>query len=268
MAIIGTYVLTDVKTKRFYVGSSYNVEKRISRHINELKQNIHHCLPFQQLWNSNGRVSQTIFQADTREEAYELEQLIIDQNKDNPKLLNIGLGVIGGDNLTRNPNRLEIIAKIKKTLKENYSEMTAFERQLIWGRPGELNWMYGKTHTTEARKKISETQLGNQHWLGKKHSEESKALLTIHAAMRTGERNPFYGKHHSEETKRKVSEAKKGQLPSNIRAVMIDAKTYKSITEASRDLGVVPATILFRLKSSNPRFENYSFATEGPTTIA
>ena len=54
----------------------------------------------------------------------------------------------------------------------------------IWRFPGELNGMYGKTHSDELKKKLSED--------------------------RKGEGNPFYGMTHSKEWKLQMSELKKG----------------------------------------------------------
>jgi hypothetical protein len=61
------------------------------------------------------------------------------------------------------------------------------------GKFGELNNMYGKRHTEEARKKIRE-----------KHHDVS------------GRHNPMYGKHHTEETKRKISSRARGYFKNNI----------------------------------------------------
>ena len=54
---------------------------------------------------------------------------------------------------------------------------------------GEKNPMYGRTHTAEARKRISET----------------------HKGLLTGEKHPNYGKQNSLETRKKISEALKGK---------------------------------------------------------
>lgn len=53
---------------------------------------------------------------------------------------------------------------------------------------GELNSFYGKHHTEEARKKISDAR---ENYVGENH--------------------PLYGKHHNEETKRKISESLSGR---------------------------------------------------------
>ena len=37
MKVIGAYVLTDIGTEKFYVGSSGNVDKRFYKHFNDLK---------------------------------------------------------------------------------------------------------------------------------------------------------------------------------------------------------------------------------------
>ncbi len=48
----------------------------------------------------------------------------------------------------------------------------------------------------------------NNPMYGKFHSEETKRKLS---EVNKGENNPFYGKHHSKETKRKLSEVQKGE---------------------------------------------------------
>ncbi len=79
---------------------------------------------------------------------------------------------------------------------------------------GERNPMYGKTHTEEARAKISEAHKKenlseetlakmSDAQKGKKASPETKAKLS---ASRKGEKNHFYGKHHSEATKQILRE--------------------------------------------------------------
>lgn len=61
------------------------------------------------------------------------------------------------------------------------------------GRRGAGVSMYGKHHTPETRKRMSESHKGK------------------HTTPLYGEDNPFYGKHHTEETKRKISESNKGK---------------------------------------------------------
>jgi len=78
---------------------------------------------------------------------------------------------------------------------------------------GKNHPMYGKTHTKEAKRKISEINKG------RKHSKETKKKISesmtgkknhMYGKGLIGEKNGMYGKTHSEESKRKMSEAKKG----------------------------------------------------------
>jgi len=44
---------------------------------------------------------------------------------------------------------------------------------------GKNNPFYGKTHTSEAKEKISKISSNNKYWVGKKHKEESKLKLSL-----------------------------------------------------------------------------------------
>jgi NUMOD3 motif/Putative endonuclease segE, GIY-YIG domain len=67
---------------------------------------------------------------------------------------------------------------------------------------GIKNSFYGKTHSAEARKKIS---LGN---LGRKHTKESIEKLRL---ANLGKNNPMYGKPRTEEVKQKLRLANLGK---------------------------------------------------------
>ena len=60
---------------------------------------------------------------------------------------------------------------------------------------------------------------------GKKHSEETKRKISEATKC---ENNPMYGKHHSEESKKKISEAHKGKHPSE--------ETRKKLSEAKKNM--------------------------------
>ena len=144
--------------------------------------------------------------------------------------------------------------------------MTKENRLERWGRSGEKNGMYGRTHTDEVKRLYSEMHKGNTYRLGKKASQETKEKMSVIASERLGEKNPFFGKHHSEETKQKVRETKQKNkekngptIPKNARKVLIDGETYITVTEAGIQLNVCTVTILNRIKSCNPKFANYFY---------
>lgn len=95
----------------------------------------------------------------------------------------------------------------------------------------------GKKRTEETKRKISESRLGDKHWLhgvcgedshwfGRKHTPESIEKMKAAKSganhpmfgkkrpegFAIGEKNSFFGRKHSEETKRKISEAKQRRV--------------------------------------------------------
>jgi hypothetical protein len=110
---------------------------------------------------------------------------------------------------------------------------------------GKLNPFYGKTHSEETRKKISES---NKRRIWKEesilkmsekrkgvsiHSDESKLMRSINIS---GEKNFMYGKTHSDEAKIKMSKKRKYKTLGTGKLIL-DLETgiyYNSILEASR----------------------------------
>lgn len=252
----------------FYVGSSVNIMARYARHLNELNKGIHHNSILQEGWNSNKPDYHfTMIPCASEEEARELENELLLKYKDDPKLANIGMSSVGGDNLSRNPNKLKIIESISNSVTLRVNSLSKEERSEKWGQFGKANGMYGRTHTDEVRRRLSKLNKGarvgekNPNY-GRRMTEEQKQNLRDKIAERgiSGERNPFYGKTHTDETKRKLSKAKKGVLPVNSMSVNINGVTYPSAANAARQLSIPLPTLLFRIRSPNPKFSKYLFS--------
>lgn len=261
MKTVGVYTILDIFTGKFYVGSSKNMHRRIQNHWYNLRQNRHHNVYLQELFNENHAFSFIYFPTENRKEAYLLEQSLLTKHAENLLLLNIGLSVIGGDNLTRHPDREVIIEKIRIKSIEMMNGLTKEERKILFGKPGSLNPMYGKTHTAEVRKLISEVSTGNKYCLGLKRSPEQRKFLSEMAKGRIGAKNPFFGRHHSDETKQMLSEKMKSKnwLPTNSRSVSIDGNIYVSVTDAARKLNVSPALIIYRICSKLEKYKCYEY---------
>ena len=86
-----------------------------------------------------------------------------------------------------------------------------------------------------------------------------KDKLSTIASQRLGEKNHFFGKQHSKETKQNIGLANCNRIPANRREVQINGKIYTSVTAAGNQLLVCTATILYRIKSPNPKFANYFY---------
>ncbi len=94
---------------------------------------------------------------------------------------------------------------------------------------GKKHPRYGKKHTKETLKKMSESKQGENHpMFGKNHTRKSLKKMREAAQGenhpmygKTGKDNPNYGKTHTEETLKKMSEAQQGE--SNPRAKLTEA---------------------------------------------
>lgn len=191
------YKLINLKNRKFYIGSTFYPNKRKSQHFSSLKNKKHHNIYLQRSYSKYGvdNFNFVILHEESVSNDRELKDIEAEFIANLNPEYNIG-GTTGGDNLTKHPRRDEIIKQIKDTINLNISSMTEEERKIKWGRPGKgnPNWnggssfnycacgtkiaitaktcikcrdikgnnnpFYGKTHTEEAKKKISEAAKG------------------------------------------------------------------------------------------------------------
>lgn len=262
---IGVYRISNNLSGRYYIGYSTNIERRFTVHRSKLKQNCHDNIFLQRAYNLDWEDKfkyDIIHICDTEEEAKEIELQYLTDLSIRDKLYNLNYNNSGGDLLTHHPNKEAIREKIVNSHKETMSKMTPEERSIKYGRSGERNGMYGKTHTEEVRKRYSEIHKGNKYCKGKIASNETRQKLSENAKLKIGEKNPFFGKHHSEESKLKIKEKNKGRLPPNTIGISVNNIKYVSISEAARQLNMSQPTVLWRLKSKNPKFDNYKYLIE------
>ena len=242
--MIGIYKITNLVNGKIYYGSSKDIEKRWRIHKNNLNNNKHHNIKLLNAWNKYGEEN---FKFDIIEECNETillerEQYYLDLKPD----YNIGLKSSGGDNLTKNPNKNEIVSKITDSIRKRYCLMTSEQKKEIFSLPMDKNpnWKGGVSY---------------------KYCECGVRIKPINDSCskcrnKSGENNPFFGKQHSDETKKKLSESKKGTYhgEQNI-PIIIDIVEYKSAGEASKILNIPMVTIRWRVLSKNKKFDNYKY---------
>lgn len=170
----GIYCIENIKSKKKYIGQSKNINDRWLKHISELNHNKHHNDYLQKSWNKYGGNAFTF---------YVLEYCVIDK-LDEKEIFYIDLYNTmdraqgynlksGGQNGQCNYSE-ETQKKMSESTKNTYQnpERRKIQREnalIQWQNPeikkkisGKNNFMYGKHHTEEARKKISEKRKGLQ----------------------------------------------------------------------------------------------------------
>ena len=228
--ISGIYKIVNIKNGKMYIGSSKNIKRRWSVHKSALKNNRHHSTYLQRAWNKYGKENFVYEVIKEIPNASDIELLNEETNFVTTLKPEYNVGSIGGgDNLTNNPRRDEIIEKMTKTINENVAKMTEQERKSRWSRNREKNYNWkGGVSSPKCN------DCGKQLRYGHKYCSHCSKL---------GQRNAFYGKKHTDEYKQKASERRKGTLPTNANPIVLNGVSYVSQADAARKLNVSIGTI-------------------------
>jgi group I intron endonuclease len=214
----------------------------------------------------------------TKDELNEREKYWIEEKKSVANGYNLTDGGTGGDNSKFINYSNEWVEKQKQNTKNYWDNLSDEDRKDRSQKViGEKNPMFGKEGFWKGKnipKEIVQKSIDNRrryigeqnpNWKGGtsfKYCECGVKIsptnnTCINCRDKSGVKNPFFGKQHSEETKNKLSEKRKGKKPTNMTQVVIDDIIYESLSEASRQTGIPPPTILWRIKSKNKKYENY-----------
>jgi group I intron endonuclease len=168
------YIIQNKINNRMYIGKTNNFDKRIYRHLYELRNNKHHCIHLQRAWNKYGEENFTYFEALnnlTEEQVKEYEEYLID--KYYGFLYNVSKQSSGGDLISYHPNLDQIKEKHSVNGTKWWESKSEKEKEEFAEKfKGENNAMFGKTHSQEARLKISKVQKG------RKMSEEQRLTVS------------------------------------------------------------------------------------------
>jgi group I intron endonuclease len=196
------YLIANIKNKKQYVGiTKFSIEERFSQHV---KRGFLLTEAIQKYGEQNFWI-QLIEEVESAERAYELEMYYIKEyNTKVPNGYNI---TDGGDGIFGWEPSEEYRKECSERVKQLHNEKKV--------------GMYGKKHTEETKKKMSDSLRGNQNCLGRILSEDTKSKISSSHKGKilsestknkisenhhnvSGEKNPMYGKKHSPETIEKM----------------------------------------------------------------
>ena len=170
--ICGIYCIENLINNKKYIGQSVNIYSRWSSHKGELNRNCHHNGHLQNSWNKYGEDNFKfyIIEKCSKEKLDEREIYYIDTFKtldDEFGYNDKNGGQDGTISIEANERRSK---SLKKYYEENPDKREEISKRAFkqWADPtikakilGKNNGMYGRTHTKEARQKISEAQKGH-----------------------------------------------------------------------------------------------------------
>lgn len=173
--ISGIYCIENLTTKKKYVGQSVDIKSRIAKHINELTHVKHHNDYLQNAWNKYGpedfifyTLEECQIEALDERECYYIE-LLNTLNRDCG--YNLKTGGQSGGAIVSDYVRKKMSDSIKKSYQSNPDLIEQSREKAIeqWSKPeikekimGKNNGMYGRHHTAESIKKMSEKKKGKK----------------------------------------------------------------------------------------------------------
>lgn len=187
MVICGIYLIKSTKSKKVYVGSSIDIERRWIQHVSMLNDNCHTNIHLQRAWDKLGEDSFTctvLVECDI-DNLLHYEQKAIDNYRE----------ALGWGNMYNMLPNAES-SRGKKHSAESKAKMSAVKR--------------GKKHSEETKAKMSKSHMGNTYAKGCKHSLEAIANMS---KSHMGNTNTL-GFKHTQATRNKMSLGKMGNTNS------------------------------------------------------
>jgi len=247
----------------------------------DLSKNIHINVHLQKSWNKFG-IENFLFECIEEckiEDIKSIEQKYLNDifklKNPNKKFYNIGVKSSGGD-IKHNPKKLEIINKMKKSLKDRYSKMTIEQKEKrSENLKGSKNPNFGKKWNNEQRERMSKQRKGLvskikgkklEDIIGKERADINKRLNSERGKKLIGDKNPNYKNPCKPELKKYFSDIQKGKKSKNFRMFCkpfkIENVSYVSLQDAAKDFNVNWGTIRHRIYSKSEKYNNYQLITD------
>lgn len=207
-----------------------------------------------QKYGWNNIKHEILYEGLTKEQAEKKEIELIAEHKSNHS--EYGYNIDNGGNTIGSFSE-----EHKKRISESQRKPELIEKRKAMR--GENNPFFGKKHSEETRKKMSEAKKGRP-------SPRKGAIMSVEARKkmseaRKGKPSTFKGKHFSEESKKRLSEAHKGKMtgadhPRARRVLCVETNTiYQTIAQAARETGILNTAICACLKGKSKSSGGYQW---------
>lgn len=157
--VSGIYQITNRITGKIYIGSSVDIGRRIYLHKWSLRTKRHHSIHLQRSWDRHGEnaFEFRLLQTCPANKLQRVEQEYLDEMK--PYKRDIGYNVCNRSDSSRGvvmpPEFGRKISKAKTGKKIN---------RVLPGKTGKDHHFYGRRHSEESKKKMSESRKGTPAW--------------------------------------------------------------------------------------------------------
>lgn len=241
--ISGVYKITNTVNQKFYIGSTVDIQKRWNHHLVFLRRGKHHNRHLQRAFVKYGECVFTIEALERTERSRTVlmsrEQFYLDTLQPFKKR-GYNLCRQAGSNLgvkhtakVREAMRKRMLGRVPWNKGKKRPPFSEEWKRKLGAKPGKDNHFFGRKHSEEAKKLISEKNKGksageNNFFYGKDFS---------------GEKNGMYGRTHTAEAREKIGAPQRGKklAPEHIEALRraTSLRAAKAVEQLSLDGNVV-----------------------------
>jgi predicted GIY-YIG superfamily endonuclease len=258
--IPGTYILFVPHSNEYYFGSAKNSARRLSEHRSQLNWNKHPIKKLQERYEETLHIQYVVFYRDSWDAALDLEQDLIDLNKNDPLMLNIalnarssGLGRIMSEHTKNQLRKSRIGVPPSEYCIQRIKEANTGRKWSQEHKDKHAEFMKSNfRHTDEYKENLRIRMRGNKHGLGQFVSDEKRNRIKN---LNLGKKVPEAIKEKNRKTW--LEKMTNGYVSPKAKPVMIEGIKYSSMNEAAIKLNLRHGSVWNRIKSKSKRFENW-----------